>query len=96
MVKDGRDRDEAVKQAEDAAQALESLKPVDENSDIVVGTVQGGLVYDVLTRSAGYLVESGDRALAKGYIGRMQAWAEAVFGEPFDSLTDHLRELAKE
>lgn len=95
MVMDGRDRDEAVKRAEDAAQALEALRPVDENPDLTVGTVQGGLVYDVLTRSAGYLVESGDRELAKGYIERMQAWAEAVFGEPFDSLTDHLRELAK-
>jgi tetratricopeptide (TPR) repeat protein len=95
-IAEGGDREEAVKRAEDAAQALESLKPVDENSDLTVGTVPGDMVNDVLMRSAGYLVESGDRALAKDYIGRMQAWAEAVFGEPSDSLTDYLRELAKE
>jgi tetratricopeptide (TPR) repeat protein len=96
MVKDGRDRDEAVKRAEDATQALEALKPVDESPDLIVANVQGGLVYDVLTRSAGYLVESGDRELAKDYIERMQAWAQAIFGESLDSLTDRLGELEKE
>lgn len=96
MITHGRDREEAVKRAEDAAQALEALKPVDGDPDLIVATVQEGLVYDVLTRSAGYLVESGDRALAKDYIERMQAWAQAIFGEPLDSLTDHLRELANE
>ena len=90
------DREEAVKRAEDAAQALEALKPVGESPDLIVATVQGGLVYDVLTRSAGYLVESGDPMLAKDYIERMQAWAQKVFGEPFDSLADHLRELAED
>lgn len=95
-ITDGRDREEAVKRAEDAAQALETLKPVDGNHDLTVATVQGGLVYDVLTRSASYLVESGDRALAKDYIERMQAWAQAIFGEPIDSLTDHLRGLAED
>jgi hypothetical protein len=41
------------------------------------------------------LVESGDRALAKEHIGRMQAWAQTMFEEPFDSLADYLRELSK-
>lgn len=94
-IADG-DREEAVKRAEDAAQALEALKPVDKSPDLIVATMQGGLAYDVLTRSAGYLVESDDRALAKDYIERMQAWAQKVFGETFDSLTDHLRELAED
>lgn len=91
----GRGSDETINRAEEAAQALEALKPAEESPDLIVATVQGGLVYDVLTRSAGYLVESGDRALAKEYIGRMQAWAQGIFGEPFDSLTDYLRELSK-
>jgi tetratricopeptide (TPR) repeat protein len=91
-----KEREEAVKMAEDAAQALEALKPVDWSLDLIVGTVEGTLVYDVLTRSAGYLVESGDRAFAKEYIERMQAWAQTMFGEPFDSLTDYMRDLSEE
>jgi hypothetical protein len=47
----------------------------------------------VLTRSAGYLVKSGDKELAKGSIERMQTWAQAMFGEQLDSLTDFTREL---
>lgn len=92
-IADGTDREEAVKRAEDAAQTLESLKPADGSPDLVVGNIQGSFVYDVLTRSAGYLIESGDRALAKVYIERMQAWAQAMFGVPFDSLSDYLRDL---
>ncbi|MBA3323167.1 MAG: tetratricopeptide repeat protein [Pyrinomonadaceae bacterium] len=89
-------REEAGKRAEDAAQTLEALKPNDESADMIVATVSGPLVYDVLTRSAGYLVKSGDKALAEEYIERMQSWAQEMFGEKLDSLTDFTRELSEE
>jgi hypothetical protein len=62
---------------------------------LVVATVQGTVVYDGLTRSAGYLVKSDDAALAKDYIARMQAWAQEMFREPFDPLITCMSDLSE-
>jgi tetratricopeptide (TPR) repeat protein len=61
---DSKNLDEAKKMAEDAAQVLEDLKSTDESQNLIISSIAGDLVYDVLTRSAGRLVKSGDRALA--------------------------------
>lgn len=86
--------EEARKRADFAAEILEILVPYNGSETLIVGSVSGALVYDVLTRSANRLVMAGNKRLARENIERMQAWAEGMYGEKFDSLTAFQKDLA--
>jgi len=84
----------ALEKANAAIVTLNQLKPRDDKDETQrPATIAGGLVYDVLTRSARYWVDASDKKLALDQVGQMQTWVLKLFGEPFDSLTDCISEL---
>jgi tetratricopeptide (TPR) repeat protein len=86
----------ALEKANAAILTLNKLKPRDDKDETQrLTSIDGGLVYDVLTRAAGYLVNTKDKQLALACIGQMQTWALSILGEPFDSLTDYVSELER-
>jgi len=87
--------DIATDKAVSALATLRTLKPLNKgDASLVPGTVSGGLIYDVLTRSATRLVEAGNTRLAVDSIEHMQDWAASLFGEGFDSLSSLLTGLS--
>ena len=85
----------AKEKVDSALATLRTLKPLNQDdSTLVPGKVSGGLVYDVLTRSATRLAEAGNTELAKESIEQMQEWAVSLFGEGFDSLSGLLTQLS--
>jgi len=72
-----------------AISRLGTLKPPNEADETLVMTsVPGEVVYNIVTRCATLIVKTGNAAISKEFIKNLDAWVLAIFGDSFESLSN--------